>query len=192
MVKVVIVYHSGYGHTAKVAQAVGDGVLRHAGASAQVLSVDALDAASWQALDEADAIIFGAPTYMGGVSAQFKLFIEAASKRWAAQSWKNKIAAGFTNAGAYSGDNFNSLMQLLANAMQHSMIWVGTGIKAPSPKGNGPTGVDINRVGSFIGVATQSNDESPEITPPSGDLETASLLGQRVASITSQFKRGQG
>jgi NAD(P)H dehydrogenase (quinone) len=191
MVQVVVVYHSGYGHTAKVAQAVGEGVLREAGASVIVVSVDAMDEAVWAALDRADAIIFGAPTYMGSISAKFKSFIEAASKRWSQQVWKDKVAAGFTNAGAYAGDNFSSLIQLLTNAMQHSMIWVGTGLKAPTPRGDGPTGDDINRVGSFIGVATQSNDESPDITPPVGDLETARLLGQRVAVIAAQMARGR-
>ena len=191
MVSIVIVYHSGYGHTARVAQAVGEGAKRHAGARVQVLSVDGLDEAGWTALDEADAIIFGAPTYMGGVSARFKAFIESASKRWSGQTWKDKIAAGFTNAGAYSGDNFNSLVQLVANAMQHSMIWVGTGLKAPAAKGAGPSPDDINRLGSFIGVATQSNDESPEVTPPAGDLETARLLGQRVAVIAQKFTNGK-
>ena len=191
MVNIVVIYHSGYGHTAKVAQAVGEGAKRHEGANVQVLSVDALDEAGWALLDAADGIIFGAPTYMGGVSAKFKAFIESASKRWHVQAWKDKIGAGFTNAGAYNGDNFNSLMQLLVNAMQHSMIWVGTGLKNPSSKGSHPAPEDINRLGSFIGVATQSNDDSPEVTPPAGDLETARLLGLRVAGIAQQFKNGK-
>ncbi|NBX02549.1 MAG: flavodoxin family protein [Alphaproteobacteria bacterium] len=187
MVQIVIIYHSGYGHTAKVAEAVGEGARRHAGAHVQVLSVDALDEAGWAALDAADGIIFGSPTYMGGVSAKFKAFMESASKRWYAQSWKDKVAAGFTNSGAYSGDNFNTLMQLLANAMQHSMIWVGTGMKQPTAKGHGPAPDALNRLGSFVGVATQSNDDSPEVTPPSGDLETARMLGQRVAELAARL-----
>ena len=191
MVNVVIIYHSGYGHTAKVAAAVGEGASRVSGAEVSVLSVDGLDDAAWAKLDAADAIIFGAPTYMGGVSARFKAFIEGASKRWSGQLWKDKVAAGFTNAGAYCGDNFNSLVQLLANAMQHSMIWVGTGLKAPAAKGTGPQPEDINRLGSFIGVATQSNDDSPEVTPPAGDLETARLLGERVARIAQQLRNGK-
>ncbi len=189
MVSIVVVYHSNYGHTERVALAVGEGARRHVGANVQVLSVDTLDEAGWQALDAADGIIFGAPTYMGSVSAKFKAFIEATSKRWVAQSWKDKVAAGFTNAGAYSGDNFSTLMQLLTNAMQHSMIWVGTGLKAASYKNGGPSPDDINRVGSFIGVAAQSNDDSPDITPPAGDLETARLLGKRVAEIAGRLRK---
>lgn len=187
-VNIVVIYHSGYGHTARVAAAVGEGAARLEGAHVQVISVDGLTQEGWAALDAADAIIFGSPTYMGGVSAKFKEFMESGSKRWHSQTWKDKLAAGFTNAGAYSGDNFNTILQLLANAMQHSMIWVGTGLKQPAAKGSGPDPEALNRLGSFIGVATQSNDESSEFSPPSGDLETARHLGQRVASAAQQFK----
>ena len=190
MIRIIIIYHSGYGHTAKVAEAVAEGAAR-AEADVVVMNVEALDEAAWTLLDSADAIIFGSPTYMGGVSAPFKAFMDGASKRWFAQSWKNKIAAGFTNSGSYSGDNLNTLFQLVINAMQHSMIWVGTGIMAATSRGTeGPDSSRINRVGSFLGLATQSNNEPTDIAPPVGDLETARLFGARIAQITAQFKRG--
>jgi len=75
MSKIVIVYHSGYGHTKKVAEAVLAGSI-DAGADAKLLAVGDLDDAGWAELDAADAIIFGAPTYMGGASADFKKFAE--------------------------------------------------------------------------------------------------------------------
>ena len=192
MTKIVIVYHSGYGHTAKVAQAVGEGAKQLQGAEVDVISVDGIDEAGWAKLDAADAIIFGAPTYMGSVSGQFKVFIDTASKRWMKQEWKNKIAAGFTNSGSYSGDKLNSLVQLALNAMQHSMIWVGTGLMPASSKGTeGPDSNAINRMGSSLGLMAQSNNESPDIAPPKGDLETAKLFGKRVADITAQFARSK-
>ena len=67
------------------------------------------DEANWDKLNAADGIIFGAPTYMGGVSAPFKAFIDAASKVWFQQGWKDKTAAGFTNSGSYSGDKLSAL-----------------------------------------------------------------------------------
>ena len=69
MSKIVIVYHSGYGHTAKVAQAVAEG------SGGALLTIDAegnLPAGGWEQLAAADAIVFGSPTYMGTVSWQFK------------------------------------------------------------------------------------------------------------------------
>jgi NAD(P)H dehydrogenase (quinone) len=71
------------------------------------------------------SLIFGSPTYMGGVASQLKAFIDAASGIWFAQGWKNKIAGGFTHSGSPSGDKQGTLLYLAINAAQHSMIWVG-------------------------------------------------------------------
>jgi NAD(P)H dehydrogenase (quinone) len=50
----------------------------------------------WDALEAADVIIFGALTYTGGPSAQFKSFMNSISKavRSAGSRWKDKTAAG--------------------------------------------------------------------------------------------------
>src|ERR1700677_1741146 len=103
--KIVIVFHSGYGHTKKLAEAVHQGA-QHAGAEVTLLPVAEVNDAAWAALEAADAIIFGAPTYMGGPSADFKKFADASSKPWFAQKWKDKIAAGFTNSATMNGDTF--------------------------------------------------------------------------------------
>ena len=85
-------------------------------------------------LKAADAIIFGCPTYMGSPSWQFKRFADASSRPWYVQEWKDKIAAGFTNSAGMNGDKFNTLVDLFTLAMQHSMIWVGTGIMPSNSK----------------------------------------------------------
>ena len=182
-----VVYHSGYGHTAKVAQAVANGASID-GITVNLLKADALTDADWATLDGSHAIIFGAPTYMGGVSAQFKTFIDATSKRWFTLAWKDKIGAGFTNSGSYSGDKLASLQQLMILAMQHGMIWVGTGL-APGAHSNSDAAPDVvNRLGYSIGVATQSDNAAPEITPPAGDREFARLYGARITEITQKMK----
>jgi len=189
MSKVIsVVYHSGYGHTAKVAEAVASGA-KVDGVTVNLLKADALSDADWATLDASHAIIFGAPTYMGGVSAQFKTFIDATSKRWFTLAWKDKIAAGFTNSGSYSGDKLSSLQQLMILAMQHGMIWVGQAESAPQLGGTEVPSLDaINRVGSFSGLMTQANAKSPaDIMPPAGDLETARRFGKRVAETTKRF-----
>ncbi len=191
MPKIAIVYHSGYGHTKKLAEAVERGA-KNAGGETTLLSVDDLgkDAPGWSTLDAADAIIFGSPTYMGGYSAPFKTFIDAGSSRWSAQAWKDKFAAGFTNSGSYSGDKLNTLTSLVINAMQHSMIWIGTGLLPPmSDDPEGPHGADtINRLGSFTGAMSQSSAKlGPDLAPPAGDLRTGELLGERVATLTARF-----
>jgi NAD(P)H dehydrogenase (quinone) len=189
MTNISIAYHSGYGHTTKVAEKIKEGIDSVSGYTAQLIKVDTINEADWTTLDQAKAIVFGAPTYMGGISAPFKTFLDATSKRWFGQAWKNKLAAGFTNSGSLSGDKLASLQQLFTTAMQHGMIWVGQGEMGASAKGTEVTKpTDINRMGSFSGLMTQSNNESTEIAPPKGDLETARLFGIRIAEICSRFR----
>ena len=190
MTKVVVVYHSGFGHTARQAQAVAEGAASVAGAQVASLPVEEAEA-RWSELDEADAIIFGAPTYMGSVSAPFKQFMDQSSRTWFRQGWKDKIAAGFTNSASWSGDKLNTLVQLAVFASQHGMIWTSLGLP---PGFNSTTGkpTDLNRVGSYLGAMAQSNaDQDAGTVPPPADLETARQLGRRVAHTAQVFERGQ-
>jgi multimeric flavodoxin WrbA len=182
MSKVVVVYHSGYGHTRRMAEAVA------AGAGATLLAVDGegnLPDGGWETLAAADAIVMGSPTYMGSVSWQFKKFADASSKAWFTQQWKDKLFAGFTNSATMNGDKLSTLHYLFTLAMQHSGIWVGTGLMPSNAKAAQRN--DVNFVGSFSGAMAQSpSDSSPEEMPP-GDLETARLFGQRIAAVAARI-----
>ena len=182
---VAIVYHSGYGHTAEVAKAVARGAADIAGIEAKLVPVADIDR-HWQDLDAADAIIFGAPTYMGGVSAPFKAFMDASSKVWFTQGWKDKIAAGFTHSGSQGGDKFNTVTQLFTFAMQHGMIWTGLGLLPGNNSSKGSVN-DLNRLGSSTGSLTQSGVDQGAEAIPESDLKTAEHLGRRVALVTLQF-----
>ena len=185
MSKVAVVYHSGYGHTAEVAKAVARGATGIAGIDAQLISVADIDK-HWQDLDAADAIIFGTPTYMGGVSAPFKGFMDASSRVWATQGWKDKIAAGFTHSASQGGDKFNTVTQLFTLAMQHGMIWIGLGLLPGNNSSKGSVN-DLNRLGSSTGSLTQSGADQGAEAIPASDLKTAEYLGRRVALVTLQF-----
>lgn len=183
MTQITVVYHSGYGHTQRMAEAVASG------AGASLLAIDAegnLPEGGWDQLGSADAIVFGSPTYMGTVSWQFKKFADASSKPWFSQQWKDKVFAGFTNSATMNGDKLSSLHYMFTLAMQHSGIWVGTGMMPSNKKS--ATRNDVNFVGSFSGAMAQSpSDSSPDEMLP-GDLETAKLFGQRVAEVAARFK----
>ena len=187
----VIVYHSGYGHTRKQAEAVHQGVSGVAGATAELLAISSegeLPAGSWEKLDAAAAIVFGTPTYMGGPSWQFKRFADGSSKPWSQQKWKNKIAAGFTNSASMNGDKLSTLHYLFTLAMQHGMVWVGSGMMPANSKAAQRN--DVNWLASFAGAMAQSpSDASPEEGPLPGDLETARLFGQRIAETASRWHR---
>lgn len=190
MPHVAVVYHSGFGHTKVVAEHVHKGAASVEGVTALLISADELPdpgagntlGGRWNELNEADAIIFGGPTYMGSVSAGLKRVFEVASALWFQQAWKDKLAAGFTNGGSYSGDKVNALQDIWHNCMQHSMIWVSAGMMS---EGNTPE--SVNRMGSFAGMMAQSGNASPEETPPSGDRKTAELFGARVAQAVVRW-----
>jgi NAD(P)H dehydrogenase (quinone) len=180
--QITIVYFSGYGHTKRLAEAVAQG------SSGTLLEVDAegnLPEGGWEALAASDAIIFGAPTYMGSVPWQYKKFIDASSKPWYSQVWKDKIAAGFTNSASMNGDKLSTLHYLFTLSQQHSMIWVGTGMMPSNSKA--ATRNDVNYVASSSGaMASTPSDASPAEMLP-GDIETARLFGERVAAVAARF-----
>jgi multimeric flavodoxin WrbA len=182
MNNIVIVYHSGYGHTGKVAQAVAEG------SGGTLLAIDAegnLPAGGWEQLAAAKVIVFGSPTYMGSVSWQFKKFADASSKPWFTQAWKDKIAAGFTNSATMNGDKLSTLHYLFTLSQQHGMLWLGTGMMPSNSKA--ATRDDLNYVGSSSGLmtTTPSDASADEMVP--GDLATARAFGQRIAQSVSRI-----
>ena len=127
-VNLCVIYHSGFGHTAKQAAAVIEGVRSVAGVECLDIPVEHLDDAdgeTWARIDAADAMIFGCPTYMGSPSAGIKKFMEMTSSRWMEQRWADKVAAGFTNSGSHNGDKQNKLVGLATFAAQAALVTLG-------------------------------------------------------------------
>jgi multimeric flavodoxin WrbA len=188
--KVCVIYHSGYGHTARLAESVAAGVRRVDGVECLIVSVEELENAeadAWSRIDQADAMIFGCPTYMGSPSAGIKKFMEMTSPRWFEQKWADKLAAGFTNSGSHNGDKQNTLVGLATFAAQHGMVWINLNILPGNNTAKG-TVDDPNRLGSCLGAMSQSNiDQGPDLVPPQTDLDTGARLGERVALCTRRW-----
>lgn len=183
MTKSVVVYFSGYGHTKRVAEFVAEG------ARAQLIAVDAegnIPEAAWDTLDAADAILFGAPTYMGTVPWQFKKFADATSKKWFTRAWQDKVFGGFTNSASLNGDKQVTLITLQTLASQHGGIWVSLG-QPPSNTKNASRD-DANSLGGSVGVLAQSPSDASADEIPVGDLESARLYGIRVSEIARRLR----
>lgn len=190
MITLSVAYHSGYGHTAALAEAACEGAATHPQARIHRIDVSTIDAAGWALLDRSDAIIFGSPTYMGAVSGPFKTFMDQSSRIWAERGWQDKLAAGFTVSSSQAGDKFATLSQLATFAAQHGMLWVSLGLL---PGNNSSTGSieDINRIGGSLGAMAQANnDQGGDIAPPASDRLTTRLLAARLADFTARFKAG--
>ena len=181
-VTIAVVYHSGYGHTHRVAEAVAEG------AAGTLIAIDAegnIPESGWETLNAADAIIFGSPTYMGSPSWQFKKFADATSKAWAEAKWKDKFFGGFTNSASMNGDKLNTLEYFVLLSCQHSGLWVSMETKPANLKASKRD--DLNRMGSYVGPMAQSDADAAPDEMSAGDLETARLYGARVAEVAGRF-----
>ena len=191
MITVSIIYHSGTGHTTKMAEAVAKGAGSVADVKVQTIAINGKDivegryknAAVLEQLDASDAIIFGSPTYMGGPSGQFKCFADATGERWYIGKWKNKVAAGFTVSSGPIGDKLNTLHYFFTLAMQQGMIWIGQSETPMNDKG-------INRLSSYSGVMAQAGQESPDVAPNAADKLTGEVFGKRVTECTKRWTSG--
>ncbi|MEN8624758.1 flavodoxin family protein [Psychrobacter proteolyticus] len=173
-VSIAVIFHSNYGHTKRVAEAIVQGAHQQLPA-AQAKAVDVYDV-DWDYLDQADLLVFGSAVYMGSVTAEFKTFMDETSKRWYHRKWEGKWAAAFANSGGLSGDKLAVLQQISLYAMQHGMNWIGLPLMPTGHESH-----DLNRLSSFLGLMTQSLDGPPEETPGSGDIDTAIWFGDHLA-----------
>lgn len=181
-VTIAVLYWSGAGHTRRLAELIGEGI----GQAARLIDVTDVSEVDQATIDQADAMIFGGPTYMGSLAGPMKTWLEDASAGWVDQTWANRIAAGFTVATYPSGDKLSTLTQLAVFAAQHGMIWVGQQ-EIGAPVNTDAPG--INSGGSWLGLtATSSRDKTLLIDP--GDAETARRFGARIAQATLRWKHG--
>jgi multimeric flavodoxin WrbA len=181
---VAIVFHSLSGTTERLAHEVATGC-RRVGVEGKLMPVVGtqiqagrfVDPEFLRTLDQATAIVFGAPTFMGGPSAQFKAVADATSDRWDQQKWSGKLAAGFTVGGCPNGDQGATLQYFSLLASQHGMLWLGLDIAASSdPFGR-------NRLGTQLGASAVAVGSEIEAS----DLATAAYLGERVARYVTKL-----
>lgn len=191
---ITIVYFSGTGHTHLMAEKIAEGAQSVAETSVTLLRIEGRDIVEGRyrndalvnSLSGADSILFGSPTYMGNVAAQFKAFADAMGGLWFTQALKGKLAGGFTVSGSPAGDKSSTLAYLHVLADQLGMLWVGNG---EPPYYLSGAKEEINRF-SFPAAPVGQCPMGPEGTPATlhpGDALTAVKYGERVASIAARF-----
>jgi NAD(P)H dehydrogenase (quinone) len=187
VVSIGIVAQSDYGHTWRQAEAVAEGA-QATGAGVDLVRIDQdgiLDDAAWDALARADGVVFGCPTHMGGPSWQFKRFADATNHRtWVPALWRDKFAGGFTNSAAMSGDKFSTLTYFWTLAMQHGMVWVGSGMKPAIGYDKLAPRESLNYIGSYTGVMAASPLNDPA-EMSQADLATAKAYGERFGTFVA-------
>lgn len=187
MTNVSIVYFSGTGNTRLMAEKILEGAVSITEVDGVLFPIEGSDIKAgryrndviFAELEKANAIVFGSPTYMGSASAQMKAFMDASSELWIQQTWKDKVAGGFTSGASPSGDKLFTLQQFSVFASQHAMHWVNFGEL--------PTEESVNRLGASLGIMAHNPSFEPATELHPGDAETAFLYGKRIATITCKL-----
>ncbi len=117
--KVLIVFFSRSGNTARMADMVAEGV-RQGGADPAVKPVAE---ARISDLTEAQGIILGSPTYYGSMAAEIKRFIDASVKLHG--QLNGKVGGAFTSSGGIAGGNETAVLDMLKAMLIHGMVIPG-------------------------------------------------------------------
>ncbi|MBI2769841.1 MAG: flavodoxin family protein [Burkholderiales bacterium] len=179
MKKLAVIYHSAHGHTAYIAQHIAEGARALEDMDVHLLKAEDLTGNPQQLL-AFDGFVFGSPTYLGGVSATFKAFMDATGGLWKGHRLKGKLAAGFTVSSLPAGDKQSTLLSMFVFAMQHGMLWVGNAI-LPEQHSGVPYDEAANRLGSWSGLMAQAGHSAAADSFVPGDIKTAHMFGRNVA-----------
>ena len=185
MSKLAIIYHSAHGHTEFIARQVQVGALDVDGIDADLVKAEDI-ARTPDRLVDYDGFIFGSPTYLGGVSAPFKSFMDATGRLWRTQQLKGKLAAGFTVSSLPSGDKQSTLLSMFVFSMQHGMLWVGNPI-LPEQHSGVPYDEAANRLGSWSGLMAQARHGAAADAFVPGDVKTARMFGRYFAKSLNRM-----
>ncbi|MDO8695616.1 MAG: flavodoxin family protein [Pseudomonas sp.] len=185
MKKIAVIYHSAHGHTEHIASLVAEGARSLANAEVHLLKAEELASAPHELL-KFDGYILGSPTYLGGVSAQVKAFMDATGGLWRNQQLRGRLAAGFTVSALPAGDKQSTLLSMLVFCMQHGMLWVGNPI-LPEQHLGVPYDEAANRLGSWSGLMAQAEKSSAADSFAPGDIKTARMFGQNFAETLQRL-----
>lgn len=198
MAKVLVLFHSLYGHIERMAHAVADGVQDCPGARATLkripehLSSSALEqigaslpeapVASPAELVDYDAIIFGTPTRFGNMTGQMRNFLDQTGALWLKGALVGKIGSVFTSTATQHGGQESTILTFHPTLLHHGMVVVGLPYTEQRQMG-----VDEIKGGSPYGAATIAGGQG-ERTPSEQELAMARFQGRHVASIAARLR----
>jgi NAD(P)H dehydrogenase (quinone) len=197
MTKVLILYHSAYGHMETMAEAVAAGA-RETGATVDIKRVpetvpeeiarahhfkldQAAPVASVADLEHYDAIIIGTGTRFGRLSSQMAAFLDQAGGLWARGALNGKVGAAFTSTATQHGGQETTLFSLITNMLHFGMTIVGLDYGFA-----GQSGHDKVRGGAPYGATTIAGGDGSR-QPDEDELAGARYLGRRAALTAAKL-----
>ncbi|MCL5041608.1 MAG: NAD(P)H:quinone oxidoreductase [Gammaproteobacteria bacterium] len=197
MAKVLVLYHSMYGHIETLAQAVAEGAQAVAGVQVTVKRVpetmdaeafkaaggktdQAADIASPQELADYDAILFGIPTRFGNMSGQMRNFLDQTGGLWAKGALFGKLASVFVSTGTGGGQEM-TITSSWTTLAHHGMVIVPIGYGTPEL-------FDLSQVsgGTPYGATTLAGGDGSR-QPDDRELAIARFQGKHVASLAAKL-----
>ncbi len=197
MAKALVLYHSTYGHTEAMAEAVAEGA-RSAGADVDIRRVpetvpedvarssgykmdQKAPIATVQELTNYDAIIVGAGTRFGRLPSQMAAFWDTAGGLWATGALNGKVGGAFSSTATQHGGNELTVMSLIHNLMHFGLTIVGLDYGY-----GGQSGVDRVRGGSPYGATTITDSDGSRM-PSEDELGGARYQGRRIAEVATKL-----
>lgn len=185
MKKIAVVYHTGQGNTEKIANSIAEGALKVPAVEVSLFKAETVTLDP-EILTEFDGIIWGSPTYLGGVSGIFKSFMDATGRIWRNQKFKGKLASGFTVSSLPAGDKQSTLLSMFIFSMQHGMIWAGNPF-IPEQRSDVPYEQAVNRLGSWSGLMAQATHAAIDAALAPGDIKTARMFGENFSLTLNKY-----
>lgn len=197
MAKVLVLYHSTYGHIEAMAEAVAEGA-RSAGATVDIRRVpetvpedlarksgykmdQRAPIATVDELKDYDAIIIGAGTRFGRLPSQMAAFWDMAGGLWATGALNGKVGGAFSSTATQHGGNELTILSMIHNLMHFGLTIVGLDYGYA-----GQSGVDTVRGGSPYGASTVTDSDGSRM-PSEDELGGARYQGRRVAEVAARI-----
>ncbi|MDP3859856.1 MAG: NAD(P)H:quinone oxidoreductase [Stagnimonas sp.] len=197
MAKILVLYHSVYGHIETMAGAVAEGVAEVAGCSTEIRRVpetmpdEAFRKAGGKAeqkaavarideLPEYDAILFGTPTRFGNMSGQMRGFLDQAGGLWKQGALIGKAGSVFTSTATQHGGQESTILSFHTTLLHLGMVIVGLPYSEARQMG-----VEQVKGGSPYGASTIADDGTRQ--PSEIELAMARFQGRHVAGIASKL-----
>jgi NAD(P)H dehydrogenase (quinone) len=198
MTRVLVLYHSTYGHIEAMAKAQAEGARSIAGAKVDIKRVPELvpDEVARQAgykLDQAapiaviddlaeyDAIIVGCGTRFGRMASQMANFLDQAGGLWMSGVLNGKVGAAFTSSASQHGGQETTLFSIITNLLHFGMLPVGLPYSF-----TGQMTLDEITGGSPYGATTITGGKGQRM-PSDNELAAARFQGRLVAETAARL-----
>jgi len=179
---VLIAYHSDYGNTKKMAEAIAAGM--KVGQADITVSVTSAADTSLADLTDADVIVFGTAVHMGSMAWPMKKLIDQASKLWMDGSLEGKVGGVFATGGGFGGGGGGveqTMISLYSNFLEHGMFVIGFPKSLPGYADGGLQWGPYGRSGNHEGMPAGVSDAA---------LAAARSYGSHLAETAANIVRG--